>query len=104
VAAYVIAQFDVHDIDSYYEYSSKIFETLKPFGGRVMAANDAEVREGSIAHARTVVGEFPSLEHARAWYDSDAYQSIIGLRTSGSTTGFLIMVEGLTMPSREKKQ
>jgi uncharacterized protein (DUF1330 family) len=102
VAAYVIANFEVQDIDSYYEYSSKIFETLKPFGGRIMAANDAEAREGSIPHQRTIVGEFPSLENARAWYDSDAYQAIIDLRKDGSSTGFLIMVEGLTMPPREK--
>lgn len=101
MSAYVIANFEVQDIDAYYEYSSKIFETLKPYGGRVMAANDAEVREGSILHQRTVVGEFPSLEQAREWYDSGAYQAIIGLRTNGSATGFLIMVEGLTMPPRE---
>jgi uncharacterized protein (DUF1330 family) len=102
VAAYVIAQFDLHDIDSYYEYASKIFETLKPYGGRILAANDAEVREGSIPHLRTVVGEFPSLEQARAWYESEGYQAIIGLRRNAST-GHLFMVEGLTMPPREKK-
>ncbi len=99
MAAYVIAQFDVHDVDMYYEYSSKVFSTLKEFGGRIMAANDAEVREGTIPHLRTIVGEFPSLEQARAWYDSDAYQAIIGLRQN-ATTGHLLMVEGLAMPPR----
>jgi uncharacterized protein (DUF1330 family) len=102
MSAYVIAQFDVHDIDMYYDYSSKIFATLKEFGGRILAANDAEVREGSISHLRTIVGEFPSLEQARAWYESDAYQAIIGLRQN-ATTGTLLMVEGLTMPPRAKR-
>jgi uncharacterized protein (DUF1330 family) len=102
MAALVIAQFDVNDVDMYYEYASKIFETTKGYGGRILAANDAEVREGSIPHLRTIVGEFPSLEEARAWYESDGYQAIIHLRKN-STTGHLFMVEGLTMPPREKR-
>jgi len=101
MAAYVIAQFDVNDIDMYYDYASKIGPTLDAFGGKILAANDAEVREGSIPHLRTIVGEFPSLEQARAWYDSEGYQAIIGLRQN-ATTGHLFMVEGLTMPPRGK--
>jgi uncharacterized protein (DUF1330 family) len=102
MSAFVIAQFDVNDVDMYYEYASKIFETTKGYGGRILAANDAEVREGSIPHLRTIVGEFPSLEKARAWYESEGYQAIIGLRQN-STTGHLFMVEGLAMPPRDKK-
>ena len=100
--AYVIAQFDVNDIDMYYQYASKIGPTIQGFGGKILAANDAEVREGAIPHLRTIVGEFPSLDQARAWYESDAYQAIIDLRKD-STTGHLFMVEGLTMPPREAK-
>jgi uncharacterized protein (DUF1330 family) len=99
MSAYVIAQFDIHDMDSYYDYSSRIFPTLKEYGGRIVAANDAEVREGTIPHLRTIVGEFPSLDQARAWYDSPGYQSIIALRKN-ATTGHLLMVEGLVMPPR----
>ena len=82
--------------------SARVFETTKGYGGRILAANDAEVREGSIPHLRTIVGEFPSLEKARAWYESEGYQAIIGLRHN-STTGHLFMVEGLVMPPRDNK-
>jgi uncharacterized protein (DUF1330 family) len=99
--AYVIAQMRVHDVDMYYEYASRILPTLKGFGGRLLAANDAEVREGSPQYLRTVVGEFPNMEAARSWYESDAYQAIIGLRTN-STDGALFFVEGITMPPRLK--
>ena len=102
MSAYVIAQFDVHDIDMYYEYASKIGPSLEQYGGKILAANDAEVREGSIPHLRTVVGEFATLDQARAWYESEAYQSIIHLRKNAST-GHLFMVEGLVMPPREKR-
>jgi uncharacterized protein (DUF1330 family) len=99
VAAYVIAQMTVHDIDMYYEYASKIAPTVAPYGGRILTANDADVREGTLPFVRTVIGEFPTLESARAWYESDAYQAIIGLRQN-ATEGALLMVEGLTMPPR----
>jgi uncharacterized protein (DUF1330 family) len=102
MSAYVIAQFDVHDVDMYHDYASKIFPTLKGFGGKILAANDAVPREGSIPHLRTIVGEFPDMDSARAWYESEAYQAIIGLRHN-STTGHLFMVEGLTMPPRDKR-
>jgi uncharacterized protein (DUF1330 family) len=101
--AYVIAQMTVHDIDMYYEYASKIFETTKPYGGKILAANDAEVREGSLPFRRTIIGEFPDGDSLRAWYESDAYQAIIGLRRN-STEGALFFVEGLTMPPRRTSE
>ncbi len=100
MSAYVIAQFDVRDVNAYYDYASKIFPTLKPFGGKIVAANDAVVREGSIPHLRTIVGEFASLEKAREWYDSPAYQAIAPIRQN-ATTGHLFMVEGMVMPPRD---
>ena len=100
--AYVIAQFDVNNVDMYWDYAQKIGPTTAPFGGKILAANDAVVREGSIPHLRTIVGEFPNMEALRGWYESGAYQAIIGLRHN-STTGHLFFVEGLTMPPRDKR-
>ena len=101
--AYVIAQMTVHDIDMYYEYASKLAPTIAPYGGKVLAANDAEVREGSLTHFRTVIGEFPDLASLRAWYESDAYQAIIKLRQNATEGAALFFVEGITMPPREQK-
>ena len=103
MAAYVIAQMQVDDIDMYYDYASKIGATIQGFEGKILAANDAEVREGSLPYLRTVIGEFPTLDAARSWYESDAYQSIIGLRKN-ATQGALFFVEGLTMPPRKKSE
>jgi len=91
----------VHDVDMYYDYASKLAPTIAPYGGKLLAANDAEVREGSLPHLRTVVGEFPNIEAARSWYESDAYQAIVGLRIN-ATEGVLFFVEGITMPPRQK--
>ena len=101
MAAYVIAQMQVNDIAMYYDYASKMAPTVKSFGGRLVAANDAEVREGSLPFLRTVIGEFPDLAAARGWYESDAYQATIGLRQN-ATEGVLFFVEGITMPPRSR--
>jgi len=101
MAAYVIAQMTVNDIDMYYDYASKVGTSIGDFGGRLLAANDAEIREGSLPYLRTILGEFPTLEALRCWYQSDAYQAIIDLRKD-ATDGALFFVEGFTMPPRKK--
>ena len=98
MAVYVIAQMKVNDVEMYREYGSKVLPTIAAFGGKILAANDsAEVREGTQPYPRTVLGEFPDMESARAWYDSDEYQAIVSLRKE-STTGTLFMVEGFSVP------
>jgi len=97
MAAYLVAQMQVDDPKMYREYASKIGPTAVPYGGKILAARDAEVREGEPPFARTVIGEFPSLQAARSWYDSEAYQAILPLRLK-STTGTLVMVEGFSLP------
>jgi uncharacterized protein (DUF1330 family) len=58
-----------------------------------VAANDAETIEGQPAGSRVVVLEFPDRDAFRAWYDSAAYQAIIGMRFA-STNGFAVLVDG----------
>ena len=87
----------VNDAKMYREYASKVGPTAVPYGGKILAANDAEFREGTPPYARTIVGEFPSLEAARSWYESEPYQAILRLRLN-STTGTLVMVEGFSLP------
>ncbi len=98
MAAYVIAQMAVHDLDGYRKYAMAVMGTIDGSGGRIVAANDVEAYEGAPAQPRIVIGEFPSLDAARAWYASDAYQAIKQLRID-ATTSVLFMVEGITMPS-----
>jgi uncharacterized protein (DUF1330 family) len=97
--AYVIAQMQVQDTVKYREYSTKVGPTLTAYGGRILAASDtADVREGTQPYPRTVIGEFPTADAARAWYESAEYQAILPLRLS-STTGILFIVEGFSIPT-----
>ena len=98
MAAYVIAQMAVHDLEMYRQYAAAVMGTIAGSGGRVVSANDVEAYEGTPAQPRIVIGEFPTLEAARAWYQSDAYQAVKHLRID-ATTSVLFMVEGITMPA-----
>ena len=97
MAAYVIAQMSVHDLEGYRQYAAAVRGTIAGSGGRVVAANDVEPYEGVPAQPRIVIGEFPTMDAARTWYESDAYQAVKQLRID-ATTSVLFMVEGINMP------
>ena len=96
--AYIIAQRQVHDIETYRDYGAKVPPTIAAFGGKILAASDtAEVLEGTQPYPRTVILEFPNMEAAMAWYESDEYQAILPLRQK-SSTGTVFMIEGFSLP------
>jgi uncharacterized protein (DUF1330 family) len=96
MVAYVIAGNNVVDAEAMREYSAQVPATLEPFGGKFVArGGQVEVAEGAWSPARLVVIEFPSLDHARDWYHSDAYQAIIQMRFAAANTDFLIFADGV---------
>jgi uncharacterized protein (DUF1330 family) len=93
--AYVIAGTQVHDDEAMREYAQLVPATLKPFGGKfVVRGGQLEILEGAWTTPRMVVIEFPSLDRARAWYESDAYQAIIQMRFDAARTDFFLLAEG----------
>jgi uncharacterized protein (DUF1330 family) len=92
--AYLIANYSITNPDGYAEYPPSVAPTLTPFGGELVVADFAsEAVEGSPAPVSIVV-KFPDRASAKAWYDSEAYQAVIGLRTE-NTEGFLVFVDGI---------
>jgi uncharacterized protein (DUF1330 family) len=92
--AYVIAIETVHDQAMFGEYAKSVPATLAPFEGKLIAREGKyTVLEGKWEHPRTVIIEFPSREAAQGWYDSAAYQKIIGLRHK-SSHGNLVILDG----------
>jgi uncharacterized protein (DUF1330 family) len=91
--AYWVAQMDVTDPAAYDRYRAANGAAFAKFGARFVIRGGAqEVKEGA-SRARTVVIEFPSLEAARACYDSPEYQAAKALR-AGASEGHLIIVPG----------
>jgi uncharacterized protein (DUF1330 family) len=96
LAAYVIAGNNVTDAEVMREYARLVPATLEPFGGKfVVRGGQIEVVEGAWTTSRLVVIEFPSLDHARGWYHSDAYQAIIQMRFDAAKTDFLLFADGV---------
>ena len=95
MSAYVIAGLDVTEPGAYAEYARGVPATLEPYGGRFIVRGGAlAVIEGNWPASRTVIFAFPSVERARAWYDSAAYQAILPLRERHALTHFVAVVEG----------
>jgi uncharacterized protein (DUF1330 family) len=75
-------------------YLRAIDGTLAPFRGKfVVHGAQPEVREGEWP-GHLIVIEFPTLDAARAWYDSPAYRAVLPLRTRNSE-GDVILVNGV---------
>ena len=72
------------DIGAFRRQASRPLIELLATGGEIFRL------EGEFKPTRVVVIEFPSVEHAQAWYRSDAYQAIVSLRLEGSAGSVLI--------------
>jgi uncharacterized protein (DUF1330 family) len=94
--AYVIASVtDAWDQDKLGEYRERNTDVVAAHGGRfVVRGGQQEILEGDYAPVRVVVIEFPDLDAARGWYESDDYAPLRELRRSASKTDILV-VEGL---------
>jgi uncharacterized protein (DUF1330 family) len=93
MSVYFIVNSTITDPAKLDEYVAAAGATL---GGHEMTlrvvSNEAETIEGQPAGERIVIIEFPDREAFRGWYDSPAYQAIIGLRMA-STRGFAILAD-----------
>ena len=94
MTTYFVVNADIKDLDLLNEYQAAAGPTL---AGReftlVAASNDAEALEGKPAGSRVVILGFPDKAALMDWYNSEAYQAIIGKRFA-STEGFGVIVEG----------
>jgi uncharacterized protein (DUF1330 family) len=92
--AYVIAEVDVTDPATFQKYAEKVPETLVPFNGRYLVrGGKIQALEGE-APKRLAVIAFDSVEKARSWENSPAYEAIKPIRQSSAKSRRFI-VEGV---------
>ncbi len=93
-SAYLIANIDVHDPVQYEEYKKLSTLAMKANGAEVcIRGGRVEVMEGNWAPSRVVMLKFPSMEAARAFYNSPEYAAAIEAR-QGIADMRMIIVEG----------
>ncbi|HVD00876.1 MAG TPA: DUF1330 domain-containing protein [Candidatus Dormibacteraeota bacterium] len=95
MAAYVIADIDIHDPEGYEDYRTRVPATITAYGGRYLARGGAITPlEGDWEPQRLAVLEFESSEAALAWYRSEEYRPLLAIRQATATSK-LVLVEGL---------
>lgn len=91
--AWFVFHVTIKDHDGLAPYSAEVGETVVAFGGRrILMGGPAAPVEGDAPEGLMVVLEFPDRSTAEAWYNSPAYQAILGHRLA-STTGCAYLVE-----------
>ena len=78
------------------DYAKLAGPALKAHGGRFLVRGGAhQTVEGDWKPNRVVVLEFPSMEQAKRWYDSEEYREPKAMRLRAGRAN-LIMVEGVS--------
>ena len=94
-SAYLLANVEVTDPQQYEEYKRLSTIAMKAHGAEVCVRGGAvQVLEGDWTPGRTVLLKFPTLEQARAFYDSPEYQAAKQAR-QGDAVMRMIVVEGV---------
>ena len=93
--AYVIADVEVTDPELFAEYRELVEPTVNAYGGKYIArGGTTEVLEGNRIPNRTVIIEFPSMERAKAWHDSEEYAHPKDMRIRATISNVLV-TEGI---------
>ncbi len=92
MAGYIVADIEITDPDEYQKYAQQTAATLERYGGKFLVrGGQPETLEGDWKTKRIVIIEFPSVEQAKAWYDSPEYSAIKGIRQRSAISNILLV-------------
>ena len=86
---------EITDPEKMEEYRQRVIPVVERYGGRYLAVGGPfEVVEGEWRPAFPVLLEFPNLEQARSWYDSEDYRDLKELRQASAKSN-AVFIAGL---------
>jgi uncharacterized protein (DUF1330 family) len=93
--AYIIVETDITDPEQYEQYKAASPGAIAAGGGRFLVrGGELAVLEGDWEPKRLVVLEFPDLDAAKAFYESEIYQEAKALR-EGAAHLNMVAVDGV---------
>jgi uncharacterized protein (DUF1330 family) len=93
--AFVIVEVNIHDLKEYEEYKKLTPEAIAAFNGRFIIRGGRTITlEGDWNPERIVVLEFPTVERANEWWNSEIYKKAKVIRQRAAKTK-MIIVEGV---------
>ena len=95
MAAYVIADLTITDLEGFHAYQQRVGATLAPYGGMFLVRGGAhETMEGDWHPQTLVILQFESVAQAWRWYQSPEYTALSELRKQTAITQ-AVVVEGV---------
>lgn len=92
--AYLIVRVNVTDSTRFADYIKAVPQVIGRFDGKyIVRGGDVLTLEGPEEKRRIIVIEFPTLQQARNFYNSDEYTEVRKLRT-GAAEGEIIAIQG----------
>ena len=92
MAAFVIVDIQVTDAARYETYKAQAEATVTAYGGRYLVRGGAaRVLEGDWQPGRMVVLEFPDMERALAWWNSEEYRAPKALRHATARSKMMVL-------------
>jgi uncharacterized protein (DUF1330 family) len=89
--AYIVVEIEVNDPVRYENYKKMVPPSLDAFSGRFLVrGGETETLEGDWAPKRLVIVEFPSVEKAKAWWNSTEYAEAKALRQATAKTQMIV--------------
>lgn len=102
MAAYLVVRVNVQDWNAYREYTRHTPRVIQKFGGRFIARGGEMVTlEGPQETLRLVIIEFPSLDDAKAFYQSPEYKRVKKFREGAGSAQF-VAIDGYPVEEWEK--
>ena len=93
--AYLVAEMEVSDPETYARYRAQVPEVIAAYSGRFLVrGGTTEAKEGAPPAGRVVVIEFPDMVAARRFYHAPDYQVILPLRLAASRGRLYLVEEG----------
>jgi uncharacterized protein (DUF1330 family) len=94
-AYYLVDVREIKDAAKMEEYKARVAPVVEKFGGRYLVIGGPfEVVEGSYQPVFPVMIQFPSLEDAHRWYNSEEYRELKQLRLA-ETVGNAVFMAGV---------
>lgn len=93
MAVYVVGQITIKDEQKWERYKARVPQSLEGYDASILLRGSKEsTLEQAIAYEHIVVLQFPSLQAAKSWHTSNAYQELIPLRKEAATVSLSIYI------------
>ena len=85
MSAFIVVTTKIKDQAKFQDYAQQSMPTFQPFGGELVTRGmiDRPIL-GEADHHSVAVIRFPDIEKLNAWYGSEAYSGLAGLRNAAA--------------------